>query len=287
MLAAFVSDPAWAPQAFDQARASYATSLAEQQASPTGVLGHAFSGLIHHGDPRWDQPDAAGVATATLSQTKALLAPALASGPIDVTVVGDTTVDARGPRGGRDLRRAAAARCTGFAGRCRPALPRAGTAAGRTDPSGCREPGARHHRLADQRLPVRHEAAAHAARGVGDLLAASARRSAHAREGITYTPGASTVSSIESKTYGYLYALAQIPPDKIATFYASAGAVAADLRDKPVAEDELARARGPRIEDIQRQQQTNEVLAVASCRVPGEPRACSTSSAPRSRTFRA
>ncbi len=86
--------PAWSPQAFDQARAAYATSLVEQQASPNGVLGHAFTGLIHDGDARWSQPDANAVSAATLDQTKALLADALQSGPIDVTIVGDTTVDA-------------------------------------------------------------------------------------------------------------------------------------------------------------------------------------------------
>jgi len=78
------------------------------------------------------------------------------------------------------------------------------------------------------------------------------------KEGITYTPGASTYTSLVTPDYGFIYALAQIPPDKIDTFYDVVAHVADDLKTKPVAADELERARGPRIEDIQRQQQTNE-----------------------------
>jgi zinc protease len=78
------------------------------------------------------------------------------------------------------------------------------------------------------------------------------------REGITYTPGASTYTSLITPDYGFVYALAQIPPDKIGTFYDVVGHVADDLKNKPIPADELERARGPRIEDIQRQQQTNE-----------------------------
>lgn len=257
VLAAYVSDPAWAPQAFDQTRASYATSLAEAQASPAGVLGHAFSGLIHHGDPRWDQPDAAAVATATLDETKALVAPALASGPIDVTIVGDTTVDA--------AIHAVAATFGALPPRAAPVLP------GDTDqrfPDSTPQPvvlthqGAANQALAIIAWPTKGFLSdmklQRTLRVVSEIFSQRLLDDLRTREGITYTPGASTVSSIESRTYGYLYALAQIPPEKIANFYASADAVAADLRDKPVGEEELARARGPRIEDIQRQQQTNE-----------------------------
>jgi len=257
VLAAYVSDPAWAPQAFDQARASYATSLAEQEASPTGVLGHAFSGLIHHGDPRWDQPDAAAVATATLDETKALVADALASGPIDVTIVGDTTVDA-----------AIHSVATTFGALPEREAPELPSGADQRFPDPTPQPvvltdhGAPNQALAMIAWPTEgflpDMKLQRTLRVVSEIFSQRLLDDLRTREGITYTPGASTVSSIESKTYGYLYALAQIPPEKIANFYASADAVAADLRDKPVGDDELMRARGPRVEDIQRQQQTNE-----------------------------
>ncbi|MEJ0027481.1 MAG: insulinase family protein [Rhizomicrobium sp.] len=257
VLAAYVTDPAWSPQAFDQARAAYATSLVEQQASPNGVLGHAFAGLIHDGDPRWSQPDAAAVSATTLGQTKALLADALQSGPIDVTVVGDTTVDA-----------AIHAVATTFG-----ALPP------RPAPDGPAMGDERFPGPAAQPVVLAHHGAPNQAiamiawptqgflpdmklqrtlRVLSEIFSQRLLDDLRTREGITYTPGAATVSAMESKTYGYFYALAQLPPDKLANFYAAADAVASDLRDKPVGEDELNRGRGPRIEDIQRQQQTNE-----------------------------
>ena len=92
------------------------------------------------------------------------------------------------------------------------------------------------------------------------------------REGITYTPGASTYSSLVTPDYGFVYALAQIPPDKIATFYNVVGSVVEDLRTKPVSADELERTRGPRIEDIQRQQQTNEYWLALLAGAQADPR---------------
>ncbi|MEI9990177.1 MAG: insulinase family protein [Rhizomicrobium sp.] len=257
VLAAYVSDPAWSPQAFDQVRVAYGTSLEEQQASPTGVLGHAFPGLIHDRDPRWDQPGAAAVSATTLDQATALIAPALASGPLDITIVGDTTVDA--------AIRSVAATFGAFPSRRAPDGPAKGD---QRFPDPTAQPVVLTHRgaanqaigliawptegfLPDMKLQ-------RTLRVLSEVFSQRLLDDLRTREGITYTPGASTVSSIDSKTYGYLYALAQLPPDKLANFYAAADAVAADLRDKPVGEDELNRARGPRIEDIQRQQQTNE-----------------------------
>ncbi|HEY0107770.1 MAG TPA: insulinase family protein, partial [Rhizomicrobium sp.] len=95
-------------------------------------------------------------------------------------------------------------------------------------------------------------------RVLGEIFSQRLLDELRTREGITYTPSASTVSSTASKDYGYLYAYAQLPPDKIANFYSAVSAVEADLAAKPVGDDELDRARGPRIEDIGRQQQGNE-----------------------------
>jgi hypothetical protein len=50
----------------------------------------------------------------------------------------------------------------------------------------------------------------------------------------------------------------EIPPAKIAGFYADVTKIAADLRNADVSADELERARKPRIEAIQKAQQTNE-----------------------------
>jgi len=257
VLAAYVSDAAWSPQAFDQIRTTYATSLEEQQASPNGVLGHQFPGLIHDGDARWRSPTPDEVSKASLDQTKALVAKPLATGPLDITIIGDTTVDA--------AIHSVAATFGALPQREAPDGPAKGD---QRFPDPTSEPvvlidhGALNQAVAMIAWPTKgflpDMKLQRTLRVLSEIFSQRLLDELRTREGITYTPGASTISSVDSKSYGYFYALAQIPPEKIANFYASANAVAADLRDKPVSDDELNRARGPRIEDIQRQQQTNE-----------------------------
>lgn len=257
VLAAYVTDPAWRPQAFDQIRTAYAAGLEESAASPSGVLGRAFPGLVHAGDDRWRTPTQQEVSSATLDQTKAIVQDAFASGPIDVTIVGDVTVE--------DAVRTVAATFGALPARPAPAPKTDGDEKfpdPAADPVVLRDRGADNQAIALIAWPTQGFMAdmklQRTLRVLSEIFSQRLLDELRTREGITYTPGASTIASTNSSRYGYLYALAQLPPDKIENFYAAADQVAADLRDKPVGDDELNRARGPRIEDIQRQQQTNE-----------------------------
>ncbi|HJW39816.1 MAG TPA: insulinase family protein [Rhizomicrobium sp.] len=257
VLGAYLTDPGWTPQAFDQVRTAYAASLEETMSSPAGVLGHEFPGLIHDGDDRWSLPTEDQVSTATLAQTKAVIADALASGPIDITIVGDTTID-------QAVHSVAA---TFGALPDRPA-PEVLTKGDEQFPDPTEQPVVLNHRgAANQAIAaivwptqgfLRDMKLQRTLRVLSEIFSQRLLDDLRTREGITYTPGASTIASTNSRDYGYLYALAQIPPDKIANFYASADAVAAGLRDQAVSDEVLNRARGPRVEDIQRQQQSNE-----------------------------
>jgi zinc protease len=53
-------------------------------------------------------------------------------------------------------------------------------------------------------------------------------------------------------------ATVEVPPEKLAEFFADVSRIAADLRAKPVSDDELARAKKPRIENLQRARVTNQ-----------------------------
>jgi zinc protease len=256
VLCAYTTDAAWPPQAFDQARLAYAAAREQSDASPMGVLGREFNNLVRGGDPRWQTPTPDAIRNATLDDAKALIAPALRSGPLDVTIVGDTSVDA-----------AIKAVAATFA--ALPVRP-AGTPATGDErfPSATKDPVTLvHHGAANQAVALMvwpttsffpNMRRQRTLRVLSEIFSQRLLDQLRTREGITYTPGASTVSSLASPGYGYLYALAQIPPDKIANFYAAVRDVEADLAAKPVSDDELDRARGPRIQDITRQRQTNE-----------------------------
>ncbi|HXC56312.1 MAG TPA: insulinase family protein [Rhizomicrobium sp.] len=257
VLAAYVTDPAWQPEALDQTRIAYAGNYAEAETSPSGLLSRELYGLVRGGDPRWRLPTLQEAGGASVDGEKAVLAPALASGPLDVTMVGDVTVD-------QAIRSVAAT----FG-----ALPRRPAA-------GPPVAGDEHFPAAPARpVMLFHTGAANQAvaaivwptkgffsdmrlqrtlRVLSEIFAQRLLDDLRTREGITYTPGAASYASLMTDDYGFLYALAQIPPSSIANFYTEVAAVVADLKKTKVGDAELERARGPRIQDIERQQQTNE-----------------------------
>jgi zinc protease len=257
VLTAYLTDPAWKAETFDQVRVADAAIQLQTEASPSALVAREYYGLMHMGDTRWRAPTLADINAATVDQARALVAPAMSSGPLEITIVGDVTVDQAIESVSPTL--ASLPRRT-------PARPPA--------------PGDEHF-PAPTAEPVRieHHGAANQAvaaiawptngffpdmqqprtlRVLSEVFGQRLLDELRTREGITYSPSASNYSSLVSSNYGFVYALAQIPPDKIATFYDVVSRVANDLKTKPIAADELERARGPRIEDIQRQRQTNE-----------------------------
>ena len=74
---------------------------------------------------------------------------------------------------------------------------------------------------------------------------------------MAYSPGASAISSTVFPGYGYAFVQAEVPPEALPGFFESVDTVAAGLRDTPVTEDELNRARLSSIESLRRSQATN------------------------------
>lgn len=73
----------------------------------------------------------------------------------------------------------------------------------------------------------------------------------------TYSPDANSQHSLVWTGWGFISANVEAPPEKLAGFFADVAKIAADLRDKDVGEDELARAKKPRLEGLQRARLTN------------------------------
>jgi zinc protease len=78
------------------------------------------------------------------------------------------------------------------------------------------------------------------------------------KQGATYSPSASATSSVTFKNWGYLAVSVETPPEKLDGVIASIRKIAADLRDKPITDDELERAKKPRIDQIEKARVTNE-----------------------------
>ncbi|HEY1751578.1 MAG TPA: insulinase family protein [Caulobacteraceae bacterium] len=273
VLAAYVSDPGWRPEAFQRLKTVGATLEDQYAATDSGVLSRDLGGLLHAGDRRWTFPSRTEIGAATGAELKAMLAPALASSPIEVDVVGDITVDKAidavadtfGALPARPDRTAPLppAHATGF-----PAptpAPIVETHTGRPDqgiafiawPSTdfyADPEGARINTVLGRVLQLR----------LTDRL--------RLKEGVTYSPSAGAAASTVFPHYGYISAEMEAPPNRLDGFFTDVAEIAADLRAKPVTDDELERAKKPALDALEKAQATNEYWLSGLAGAQADPR---------------
>ena len=259
LLAAYIARPGFRPEAFLRQRAGLTAALPELDSTPSGVEQRDLSALLHAGDPRFKAiPDAAGLAAATPEQWRAMLAPALASGALDVTIVGAvspaaaiaavaSTLGALPPR--RPYAASAAARQVRFPAPV--ATPVVELHAGRADQAIAAAawplPGFYDDTQAARTLDI-----------AAQVLETRLVEQVRIAEGATYSPSADAAASQTFPHYGYLFAQVETPPAKIDGFYRDLVKIAGALAATPPTADELARAETPLVETIAKQRQSNE-----------------------------
>jgi zinc protease len=193
-----------------------------------------------------------------LEEVRALLDAALAEGPIEVTIVGDITIQ-----------QAIDAVAVTFG-----ALPeRKGAQLARPQPGDLRFPAPTptpvvltHKGRADQGLALMAWPTTDA---FSDLQAVADRQMLNAifRErvtnalrteaGLTYSAQMGGGSSLTFPGYGSIAIYAEVPPDKGQFFLDTVQRIAAELRTTPPSADELERARKPALDALARAVQTN------------------------------
>jgi zinc protease len=258
VLAAYLSAPAYRAEPFQRMRAYVATLENQLSATPGGVQQRDLNRIMHSGDPRFSFPSPQDVASSTADQFKAVVQGPVAKGPIDVIIVGDTTVE-----------KAIALTAETFAAlpaRTDQAIPAAARDVSLPHPGA--EPMTLHHKgRADQSLayaawptddfftsPQRARTLRVLAEIMEDRLLADLRMGA----GVTYSPQASATASLNFPRYGYLAAEVEVPPSRIGDFYADLAKISADLKAKDVTDDELARAKKPLVDDLLKSRASNE-----------------------------
>jgi zinc protease len=258
VLAAYAADPAWRPEAFQRIKATGSTIHDQYEATDSGVLTRDLAGLMHGGDGRWTFPSREQIAEARLDELQSEIAPALSRGPVEVTIVGDTTFE-----------QALALTAATFG-----ALP------ARTEPPALSEaerrmgfpaPNARpmvltHKGRADQSIayiawPTEDMWADRkrvwATSVLGEVLRNRLTDQVRETEGATYSPSVSYAHSLVWTGWGYIAASVEVPPAKLDGFFEDVKTITADLRANPIGHDELARAQQPRVEGLQKAQLTN------------------------------
>jgi zinc protease len=257
VLAAYATKPGFRPEAFQRVRTYTSTLIDQLDATPSGVMSRDLSRLMHGGDLRYGFPSRGEVASAKPEDLKALLQPVLASGPIDVTVVGDIP-----------LEKAIALTASTFG-----ALPSrqdvspAAQARAVSLPQPTPEPLVLTHKgRADQAIAYAawptdgfyaSPQMARTLRVLADVIENRLVDDLRLAAGETYSPQAGAEASLVYPKYGFLSAEVEIPPQHLGDFYADLAKISASLRASDVTPDELDRAKKPLIESLLKSRATN------------------------------
>ncbi len=243
LMAAKLAAPAWDPAPLTRAKAVVRAAYAGFSASPDGVISRDLERLLHDGDPRWGTPTPEVVAGTTPAAFKALWAPLLASGPIEVSVFGDVKADEAIAAVGRTF------------GALKPRPAASGAAPAIRFPAHVAAPVVRtHDGAADQAAaviawPTGGGSADWRDRTRLDVLAQvfSDRLFDRLRSeaGASYTPQVASQWPIGLSGGGRMIAIGQVAPDKVDFFFTLAREIAADLVANPIGADELQRIKRP------------------------------------------
>jgi len=258
VLAAYLTDPGLRAAPFEQIKALFPQLLQQLSATPRGVFQRDVSGLLASGDKRESVPSVEEVAAMTIDDLRTGVRAGLAQGPVEITVVGDVDVDA----------------VIAAVGSTFGALPSRGAAA--TPPAGSDQrrfpaPAAEPVRLthtgpAEQALgfvawptadQIGDRTTARQLSILSDVLQLRLNDEIREKQGLAYSPNAGSTASDIFPGYGYMSVTAEVPPEALPKLYETIDAIAADLRDNPVGEDELNRARRPAVERLRRSMADN------------------------------
>ncbi|GAA0544570.1 zinc protease [Rhizomicrobium palustre] len=256
LMTAMLTDPAWRPEGLKQSRSQMETALAQVKTTPQGVFNLNFWAIHHNNDARWQPPAPEAVTAVELEAVKALIEPARKTGPVEIIIVGDVSVEdaiaALKPTLGAIAKREVETKL--FPGH--EEMPKAGGA-----PFVLRYSGKSQEAMAmitwkttgmftDLQMPRTLVVLEHVMRQrLFDEL--------RTKEGITYSPGTHAANSWTTKDWGILSVMATVPSPKLADFYAAVDKVASDLRDHELTPEEFERARGPLVNEATHSEENN------------------------------
>lgn len=273
VLAAYVSDPGWRPEAFDRYAALGSSVHDQLSATSAGVLGRDLATLLRGGDPRWAFPSRQALASTRLADLRGAVDPALASGPLEVVLVGDITVEKAIDAVARTFGSLPARADPGPppAAQLRVSLPSGGgapvirTHKGRADQAVLFAAWPTTDFFADPR-------GARANRLLAEILGLRLTDELREKQGATYSPNADATQSLMIPGWGYISTVVEAPPDRIDAVTRDIMRIAADLAASPPTADEMARARKPLVERVLQGRNTNGYWLSALTGIQADPR---------------
>jgi zinc protease len=245
LLAAYVTDAAYRPEAEERYRAATHAAYARLAVVPQGARRGPVALFLHDGDPRFAMPPEAEAAARSMAELQAWLGPMLEEGPLQVAVVGDLEPE----------------RVIAEVGRTFGALPpRAAAGAPPEAPEirlpGSAEPVRFEHRGASDRAlamvywPTTGRDDQKLAIGldlVADILRDRLFAEARGNLGATYSPSAASHASRALPGYGHIGAAVDATVADAERMARLIREVAAGMREGGISADDLSRALEPRL----------------------------------------
>ncbi len=264
VLTAYLTDPGLRAAPFERVKGLLPQVLEQQRATPMGAFLVDGAVKLAGGDRRNSLPTTEELAAMSITDVRSGVMAGLGQGPIDVVIVGDTTVE--------DATRAVASTLAALPTRSAEPAPLAGSDV-RTFPAPNSTPvRITHNGKPEQAFGVvawqttdstgdRREARRVSL--MGEVLSLRVLEEIREKQALSYSPISNTNSSDVFKDYGYAMIAAEVDAAKLAEFYAAVDKVVASFSETPVTEDELTRARAPVIERLRRSQAGNGYWAGA------------------------
>ncbi|MDP1629849.1 MAG: insulinase family protein [Caulobacter sp.] len=275
VLAGYASEPGWRPEALQRMR-TYAATLSDQyEATDGGVLSRDLAGLLHGGDRRWTWPEKADIDAATADALKQTFEHSLTSGPLEVVIVGDVSVE-----------KVIAAAATTFGALPRRPDPAPPTPADAAFPAPVATPVMLTHKgREDQAIALlawrtddfySDVQRARNAAVMTDVMELRLIDELREKQGATYSPNVRWSASDVWTDWGYISAWVEVPPALVDGFYRDTLKIAADLRASPPTADEMERAKKPRLERLTKARETNEYWLEQLAGAQADPRRLAT-----------
>jgi len=268
--AAYLLDPGFRPEA--AGKWANAVPIIEKQfdAQPEAVAGVRLPILLANGDSRFGIPDAGVLAKRNFDEAKAALAPVIASAPIEVTIVGDVDENA-----------AIAAVASSFGALPTRKLTEAIPASARKvefrtarTPIVLTHEGPQNKAIVEAVWPTTDDSDYRQVVGIdllGDVLNLMLTESVREKLGDSYGVSVASSQSDTFRGYGYLSVAAVVAPDKIDEVQKAIAESAAELRDRPVSADLMARARNPDLDKADQAMRDNGFWLASLSRAQSEP----------------
>lgn len=268
--AAYLLDPGYRPEAADQWANALPIIEKQLDAQPEQVAGARLPIILASGDERFGIPQTAVLSKRSFDEAKAALGPVIASAPIEITIVGDVDENA-----------AIAAVASTFGALPTRKLSDSISADARkvsfrtdTSPILLTHGGPADKAMVESVWPTTDDSNYREVVGMEllkDVLSVMLTDSVRENLGDSYGVVVGSNMSDVFTGFGYLSAAAVVAPDKSDEVQKAIADAAAQLRDKPVSDDILARARNPELEKADHAMRDNGYWLSALSKAQSEP----------------